>query len=72
MASNDEAFHWAQKSSLFTMRFWVEDMGRGQSDWRAKVQHVNTGEVVYCKDWQTLQSFVERSMSKGTQTRTQE
>jgi hypothetical protein len=30
-----------------------------QTDWRGKVQHVNSGEVLYFRDWPTLEALVE-------------
>jgi hypothetical protein len=41
------------------LRLWLEDLGSGQTDWRGKVQHVNSGEVRYFRDWPTLEAFVE-------------
>jgi hypothetical protein len=49
----------AQASQLFTLRLWPEDLGDGQTDWRVKVQHVNSGEVRYFRDWSTLEAFLE-------------
>jgi hypothetical protein len=46
-------------SHLFTLRLWPEDLDSGQIDWRGKVQHVNSGEVRYFRDWPTLEVFVE-------------
>lgn len=54
-----------QSSHLFVLRFWLEDVGRGQSDWRGKVQHVNSGEARYFRDWSTLQAFVEGLLPKN-------
>jgi hypothetical protein len=48
-----------QSSHLFTLRMWPEDLGSGQTDWRGKVQHVNSGEVRYFRNWPTLEAFVE-------------
>lgn len=44
------------------LRIWLEDLGSGQTDWRGKVQHVNSGEVRYFRDWPTLEGFVEGLM----------
>ena len=43
----------------FMLRLWPEDLGGGQTDWRGSVQHVNSGEARYFRDWPTLQAFVE-------------
>ncbi len=48
-----------QSSQLFMLRLWPEDLGHGQTDWRGSVQHVNSGEVRYFRDWPTLQAFVD-------------
>ena len=57
------------RSHLFTLRLWLEELGSGQTDWRGKVQHVNSGEARYFRDWPTLQAFVEgllrRSNAEG-------
>jgi hypothetical protein len=51
-------------SHLFMLRMWPEDLGGGQTDWRGKVQHVNSGEVRYFRDWPTLEAFVEGLLLK--------
>ena len=42
------------RSQLFTVRIWQEELGDGQSEWRGKVQHVHTGEALYFRDWSVL------------------
>jgi hypothetical protein len=54
----------AQSSHLFTLRLWAEDLGSGQTDWRGKVQHMNSGEARYFRDWLTLEAFVEELLSR--------
>ena len=49
----------AQASQLFTLRLWPEDLGDGRTDWRGKVQHVNSGEARYFRDWPALEAFLE-------------
>jgi len=67
MVINDDADHPAHKSHLFMLRMWLEDLGSGQTDWRGKVQHVNSGEVRYFRDWQTLESFLEGFLGTANQ-----
>jgi hypothetical protein len=55
-----------QRSHLFTLRMWPEDLGSGQTDWRGNVQHVNSGEARYFRDWPALEAFVERLL-RGTE-----
>jgi len=54
-----------QRSHLFVVRFWQEDMGNGQMGWRAKLQHVATGEVRYFRDWLGLKEFMEGNLHSG-------
>lgn len=46
-------------SQVFMLRFWSEDMGDGWVDWRGRVQHVNSGEVIYFHDWLILEKFIQ-------------
>ena len=59
MVVKNDADRPAETSHLFTLRLWPEDLGSGQVDWRGKVQHVNSGEARYFRDWPTLEAFVE-------------
>jgi hypothetical protein len=59
MATNNGADRPARSSHLFMVRMWPEDVGGGRTDWRGKVQHVNSGEARYFRDWPTLEAFVE-------------
>jgi hypothetical protein len=45
---------FSQRSQLFTVRVWLEELGEGRSEWRGKVQHVLSGEARYFRDWATL------------------
>ncbi len=65
MSGDNEADQPAQASHLFTLRFWPEDLGSGQTDWRGKAQHVNSGEARYFRDWPTLEAFVEGLLRGG-------
>jgi hypothetical protein len=59
MVAEKEADPSSHSSHLFMLRLWPESMGGGQTDWRGKVQHVNSGEARYFRDWPTLEAFVE-------------
>lgn len=54
---NSEA---APTSRLFTLRIWMAAEGVDTLDWRARVQDIQSGEVVYFKDWQALAAYIER------------
>jgi hypothetical protein len=55
--NNDELQTY--NAHLFMLRLWLEDLGNGQTDWRGKVQHMNSGEARYFRDWQTLETFMK-------------
>jgi hypothetical protein len=59
MVAENKADPSLHNSHLFTLRMWPEDLGSGQTDWRGKVQHVNSREARYFRDWPTLEAFVE-------------
>ena len=59
MSDKNEHDQPTQSSQLFMLRMWLEDLGNGQNDWRGKIQHVNSGEVRYFRDWATLEAFME-------------
>lgn len=49
---------------LFMLRLWPEDLGGGQTDWRGSIQHVNSGERRYFRDWPAFEAFVEELLHK--------
>ena len=59
MTAIEGADQTTANSQLFILRFWLEDMGNGRTDLRGRVQHTNSGEVRYFRDWPTLEDFVE-------------
>ena len=67
MVVKDDADQPAQISHLFVLRLWPEDIGSGQTNWRGKVQHVNSGEVRYFRDWPALEAFVDELFRRGDQ-----
>lgn len=69
MGTRDDPNRPAPSSHLFTLRLWLEDLGGGQTDWRGKVQHVNSGETRYVRDWPTLEAFVEGLLRGDGETR---
>ena len=44
----------ARRSELFTVQLWREDLGDNRTEWRGKVQHVQTGEAFYFREWSVL------------------
>jgi hypothetical protein len=64
MNVKDEMDRSVHNSHLFILRLWLENMGNGQTDWRGKIQHVNSGEARYFRDWATVEAFVEELLHR--------
>jgi hypothetical protein len=56
--------HFPSRSHLFTVRVWREDLGHSQSEWRGEVQEVESREVRYFRDWQTLPALLQAMLPK--------
>jgi hypothetical protein len=50
MDRSSQEYRW----HLFTVRIWREEVGDGQAEWRGQVQHVQSKEVRYFREWATL------------------
>jgi hypothetical protein len=59
MIIDNHAGYVGQPPHLFTLRFWLEDLGGGKTEWRGKILHINSGEVRYFRDCQSLDEFIE-------------
>ncbi len=56
--------HPSQHSHLFTVRVWLEDLGKGQVEPRGKVKHVLSGETLYFRDWSTLVTHLQTVLAR--------
>jgi catechol 2,3-dioxygenase-like lactoylglutathione lyase family enzyme len=52
-----------QRTNLFTIRVWAEDLGATEVEWRGKVQRVATGEARYFRSWQQLIDYMTETPS---------
>ncbi len=43
---------------------WREELGEGQSEWRGKVQHVQSGEVLYFRQWSALVASLDKMLAE--------
>lgn len=59
-------FHF--RSHLFTVRMWLEQLGKGRSEWRGKAQHVMSGQTRYFRDWPALIAFIEKMLPEPNST----
>ena len=53
-----------QRSHLFTVRIWSEILGDGQTEWRGQVKVVTSGETLYFREWPSLITFLERTLTE--------
>jgi hypothetical protein len=65
LLNTDKESQPGQSSHLFTLRFWLEDLGNNQFDWRGRIQHVNSGEVIYFRNCEMLEAFIEGWLNKS-------
>ncbi len=45
-------------SELFTVRVWRESVGKGQFEWRGRIEHVISGEGHYFRAWSKLTDYL--------------
>jgi hypothetical protein len=43
-----------RRTQLFTLRLWVEDIDDERHEWRGELQHVNSQELRYFREWSAL------------------
>lgn len=59
-----DRYYQNHDSQFFTVRVWQEELGNGQTEWRGKVQHVQSGEVRYFREWSTLVAALLKMLSE--------
>jgi hypothetical protein len=47
------------QAQTFTLRIWTTNQENGSLEWRGRIQHVQSGEVRYCRDWDSFTAYVE-------------
>lgn len=66
MTDSDSAAPFGERQPhVFTLRMWPEEVGDGRVDWRGKIQHLNSGEVRYFRDWAALEAFLDGLLHGG-------
>lgn len=50
------------RSSLFTVRLWVEVVSSGEREVRMQVKHVLSGEIRYFRDWTELVAYLRAKL----------
>ena len=51
-------------SQLFTVRLWLEECGNDQSEIRAQVQHILSGETRYFRDWAKMAAYMKAKLQE--------
>ena len=51
------------QTHLFTLRIWSVE-GDAASQWRARLQNVQSGEVTFFKNWQEMIACLEESLNE--------
>lgn len=59
----------AQRRGTFLIHLWHEDLGNGEMEWRGKVQHIPNGEVIYFREWATLEEFMAERSAEASAAR---
>jgi hypothetical protein len=54
-----------RRSHLFTVQVWQEEVRKGQSEWRGKVQLFTSGEVRYFRNWVALVPLLLAMLSES-------
>ncbi len=55
----------SSESHLFTLRFWIEELGPNEAEWRGKLHHVNSGDVHYLRDSRTLITLLHKIITNS-------
>jgi hypothetical protein len=62
----DKPQNTGASSCLFTLRLWPEAMSGDKAELRAEVRHVQSGEVRYFRDWESLVAFLIDKTGEST------
>ena len=47
------------QAQTFTLRIWVTNQQDATLEWRGRIQHIQSGEVQYCQNWDAFTAYVE-------------
>jgi hypothetical protein len=50
------------QAQTFTLRIWVTSPKDATLEWRGRIQHIQSGEVQYCQDWDAFIAYVEEAL----------
>lgn len=55
----------SERTQIFTLRLWREQLNSDHWEWRGRVQNVTSGEVFYFRDWQRLVELLQIMLPEG-------
>lgn len=55
-------------AQMFTLRIWITDQKDAALEWRGRIQHIQSGEVRYCRNWDTFTAYVEEVLRSSSDT----
>lgn len=58
----DDVYPIYGRASLFTLRIWIVNGDANAFQWRGRLQNIQSGEVYFCKDGNTLVKLIENSL----------
>ena len=65
MESQSEWEGLGTQAQTFTLRIWVTNQKDATLEWRGRIQHIQSGEVQYCQNWDTFIAYVEKVLTES-------
>ena len=56
------------QTQTFTLRIWVTNQKDATLKWRGRIQHIQSGEVQYCQNWDAFITYVEEVLRNLSNT----
>jgi hypothetical protein len=50
------------QAQLFTLRIWITKQKSDILEWRGRIEHAQSGEVKFCRNWETFIAYIERML----------
>ena len=66
---NDEEGADNNQAHLFTLRIWAVKEGGTAPKWRSRLQNIQSGEVQFCTNWDSLIACLEESLREQNEKR---
>ena len=60
--SQNESESLGTQTQMFTLRISVTSQKGSKLEWRGRIQHVQSGEVQYCQNWDSFIAYVEEML----------